>query len=271
MRLSGPVRYRARSVALNVHVQRAVAAMLVLALWQSCAARTDYAYYISSPLAIARQIVSWIATGFIWPHLIATIATTLEGFVLAAISGVVLAVAIGSSRLADKVLSPLIFVAYSTPKVVLAPMLILWIGVGRPPAIILAFVTGFFMVFFNVLSGIRAVSSAHLNLAAILGAGPLATALKFRVPAAAPFIATGLQQGLIYAFHGAILGEMTASNTGIGYVVVYAATGMDTTAVLAALCVMGAFSYVLIACLEKGVNRLTPAQAASERAQGVLT
>ncbi len=124
------------------------------------------------------------------------------------------------------------------------------------------------MVFFNVLSGIRAVSSAHLNLAAILGAGPRTT-LKFRVPAAPSACDPDFFE-LIYAFHGAILGEMTASNTGIGYVVVYAATGMDSTAVLAALCVMGAFSYVLISGLETCMNRLTrlsgsPSQCKKER------
>ena len=242
-------------------VQRLLGGVVLLLVWQLAAQWRLNAYYVSSPVAVAGQIGRWVASGSIWPHLASTLATTLGGFVLAAIAGTVGAVAVGSSRLADRTLRPLVFIAYSMPKVVLAPVLVLWVGIGQPPALILAFITGFFMVFFNVHSGVRSVSAAQLNLAAILGAGPLATAWKIRLPAAAPFIATGLQQGLVYAFHGAIIGEMTASNTGIGYVIVFAATSMDSTAVIAALCLVGAFSYLLLAALAWATTRLTPGAA----------
>ncbi len=249
-------------------MQRLAGLVGLLAAWQLASAWKLNAYYISSPEAVGRQIAGWLASGFIWPHLASTLITTLSGFVLAAITGTVSALAVGSNALADRTLRPLIFLAYSMPKVVLAPVLVLWVGIGQPPAIVLAFVTGFFMVFFNVHSGVRSVSSAHLNLAAILGASPWTTALKIRLPAAAPYIATGLQQGLVYSFHGAILGEMTASNTGIGYVIVYSATAMDTTAVIASLCLIGAFSYLLITALERGVAVATPGQGPATFAQG---
>lgn len=121
--------------------------------------------------------------------------------------------------------------------------------------IILAFVASFFVVFFNVYSGVRSVPQSYLNSAAILGAGPWSTAFKFRLPAAAAFVLSGLHQGLIYAFHGVILGEMTCSDTGMGYVVIYSATAMDSSAVIAALTIIGAISYALLRVLQGGIER----------------
>src|ERR1700753_612319 len=106
----------------------------LLAVWQLAAShRPGVTYYISAPSAIGKQIADWFASGSIWPHLLSTLGTTLSGFVLAAVLGVLHAVPIAGVRFADRVLSPLISAAYATPKVVLAPVLILWVGVGKPP------------------------------------------------------------------------------------------------------------------------------------------
>jgi NitT/TauT family transport system permease protein len=243
-----------------VDIQRALGLVAVLAFWQAASTVQLNSYYVSSPLAVAGEIVRWAETGYLWPHMLATISATLAAFLLAAVVATSFALVTASSRLLGRVFSPLVFVAYSTPKVVLAPLLILWVGVGRPPVIILGFVTSFFVVFFNVFSGLRNVPQVYINSAAILGANAWTTAVKFRLPAAAPFVLNGLHQGLMYAFHGVILGEMTASDTGIGYVIIYSATAMDSTGVLAGLAVIGAISYGLVRLLKGGVERgLAPA------------
>lgn len=236
-------------------LQRAIGIAAFVAFWQAAAGFGLNSYYVSSPAAVAGQIAEWIDTAYLWPHLWATLTNMLAGFAAAAISGVLLALLLGSHDFIGRVFSPLIFVAYSTPKVVLAPMLILWVGIGRPPVVILTFIASFFVIFFNVHSGVRNVPQAYLNSAAMLGAGAFTTAFKFRLPAAAPFVLAGLHQGLIYAFHGAILGEMTASDTGMGYVLIYSATAMDSTALIAALTVVGALSYVLVQLLLGSVER----------------
>jgi NitT/TauT family transport system permease protein len=223
--------------------------LVILVAWQIAASTFINPYFISTPVEVSRTLIAMMRGGDLWRHLLSTLTTTAIGFVAAAISGVALALLLGSNRFLDKTLGPFIFVAFSMPKVVLAPLLLLWLGVGKPPAIALAFITSFFLVFYNVLSGVRQVSDAYLNAAAVMGASRWQTALKIRLPAAAPFIATGLHQGLIYAFHGAILGEMTASNTGMGYLIIYAATSMDSNTVIAALVVIGAISYALIGIL----------------------
>jgi NitT/TauT family transport system permease protein len=236
-------------------VQRAIGIGALLSVWQGVSLVGLNAYYISSPVDVAGQIVRWTETGEIWQHLWATLSNMTIGFSLAAVFATGFALLLSSNRILERVFSPLIFVAFSTPKIVLAPILILWVGIGRPPVVILAFIASFFTIFFNIHSGVRNVPAIYLDTASILGANAWTKAFKFRLPAAAPFVLSGLHQGLIYAFHGTILGEMTASDTGVGYLIIYAATSMDSTAVIAGLTIIGALSYALLRLLNLAVER----------------
>jgi NitT/TauT family transport system permease protein len=230
--------------------------VLVGLLWQACAGRLINEFYIGTPLAIIAKIGTWITSGYLLPHLLATLETTGVGFVIAAVLGVASALVIGGSTRLDRILSPFIYASFALPKVALAPLLIVWFGVGQLPSLLLATLTAFYLVFFNVYTGIRGVSPTLLNTVVLMGAGRWTSTLKVRLPAAAPFIVLGLRQGLIYAFHGAVLGEMTASNKGIGYILIYAATDMDATAVLAGLVVLGVLAYALVRLLDAGCRLL---------------
>lgn len=236
-------------------MQRIAGVAFFLCIWQFVSGRLVNAYYASTPLEIGRYIADWAINGDLWLHLSATITTTLSGFLGGSVLGILFALVLASNSFLDKVFYPLIFTLFALPKVIFAPLFILWVGVGQPPAILLSLVTAFFLVFFNMYSGIKLVPRAYLDTAAIFGANWWETAFKFRLPAAAPFLAAALHQGLIYAFHGSIVGEMTASNTGIGYAIVYAATAMDAAGVLAGLAVVGALSYTLIAFLRRVTAR----------------
>jgi len=225
--------------------------LALVAIWQVASNFGMNSYYVSSPTEVLLLVYDWVATGYIWPHLSSTLLNTAIGFLLAASIALGLAIVITSSRFWERVFSPLLFLAYSTPKIVLAPVLILWMGVGRPPVLALSFIAGFFVIFFNAQSGLRNVPRIYTDTAAILGANRFDTAFKFRLPAAASYIGAGLHQGLIYAFHGVILGEMTASNTGLGYIIIYSATSMDSTAVIAGLVVLATVTFVLIRLLRR--------------------
>jgi NitT/TauT family transport system permease protein len=246
-----------KAIVLTSHsaMHRVLGLLLALALWQAGSELSGDAYYVSSPARVMAQLARWVEDGSIWGYLVSTLANTLVGLLLASVAAISCALLFASHRWLGRIFSPFIFIAFSTPKVIVAPLLILCVGVGDPPVIALAFVSAFFLIFFNALSGLSQVPEAYISTAAILGAGKWTTAVKFRLPAAAPFVATGLQQGLIYAFHGAILGEMTASNNGLGYLIVYSATAADATAVIAGLSIVGAISFLLIAALKAGMVR----------------
>ena len=219
--------------------------MAIVVVWQLASGRLVNAYYLSTPAAVLGEIARWIADGTLWRHLGATLATTLSGFLIAAAIAIPLALVVSARPFLDAVLSPFIFAAYSMPKIVLAPALILWLGIGQLPAIALSALTAFFLVFFNLYLGLKNVPRIYTDTAALMGASALDTALKFRLPAASAYLATGISQGLIYAFHGTLVGEMTASNTGMGYLILFAGSKMDSTGVMAGLTVVGLLAALL--------------------------
>lgn len=233
-----------------------VATASVLGFWEWASGRIVNAYFVSKPSDIAKQVVEWFSSGYIQPHIISTFEVTVFGFVVAAVAGVALALVLAVNPTIDEVLTPFVYVAFSLPKIALAPLLIFWVGVGKMPPLLLATITAFFLVFFNAYTGIRSVSPALIKSVTLMGSGAIDLAVKVRLPAAAPYISQGLCQGLIYAFHGAIVGEMTASNLGLGYVLVYAATDMDSTAVMAGLTILGVISYVIVTAIEYVLKRV---------------
>ena len=237
--------------------------MAIVVVWQLASGRLVNAYYLSTPAAVLGEIARWIADGTLWRHLGATLATTLSGFLIAAAIAIPLALVVSARPFLDAVLSPFIFAAYSMPKIVLAPALILWLGIGQLPAIALSALTAFFLVFFNLYLGLKNVPRIYTDTAALMGASALDTALKFRLPAASAYLATGISQGLIYAFHGTLVGEMTASNTGMGYLILFAGSKMDSTGVMAGLTVVGLLAALL-------TRAIAFAQRHHETAEGQL-
>ena len=233
------------SVSGRPAVQQVLALLCIVAVWQGVSGTVINPFYISNPVAVTAQIATWIADGTLRPHLAATLITTLLGFGIAAAVAIPLALFISTRPFLDAVLSPFIFAAYSMPKIALAPALILWLGIGQLPAIALSAVTAFFLVFFNLYLGLKTVPRIYTDFAALVGASGWDTALKFRLPAAAAYLATGISQGVIYAFHGTLVGEMTSSDTGIGYLILFAGSKMDSTGVIAGLCIIGLLAVLL--------------------------
>ena len=236
-------------------VQQLLVFLGIVLVWQVVSGPVINAYYLSTPVAVFRQIASWIADGSLWLHLGATLATTLLGFAIAAGVAIPLALIVHDWPFLDQVLSPFIFAAYAMPKIVLAPALIVWLGIGPLPAIALSAVTAFFLVFFNLYLGLKSVPRIYTDTAALMGASAWDTALKFRLPAASAYLATGISQGLIYAFHGTLVGEMTSTNTGMGYLILFAGSKMDSTGVMAGLCVVGLLAALLTRTLAFALRR----------------
>ena len=200
---------------------RIVGWTVLILIWEFSSGTLVNSYYFGKPSGILELVLEWSSTGYLWENLYATLYTTIFAFIIASVSGVLFALLVASNPILDRIFSPYILAAFSLPKITLAPALVVWLGIGFLPQLTLGVLTSFFMVFYNSYSGLRNVNPALLNTVAIIGAGRWETAFKVRLPAAAPFLAEGLRQGLIYAFHGTVVGEMTASNLGIGYVLIF--------------------------------------------------
>jgi len=218
-----------------IPLYRILFAAIILAIWQAASGRLMSPFWVSSPLEIGSTLLAWATSGILWTHLFVTFQETAAGFVIGASLAIALALLVGRSETARRVLDPFLTAIYGVPKVALAPLFIMWFGIGLMPKIVLAAVSVFFLVFFNTLSGIREVDRRLIEAITLMGGTYADIQRKVVLPAALPWIFTGLKLGLPYGFVGAVAAEMMASNQGIGFLTQDSAGQFNTAGVFAAL------------------------------------
>jgi NitT/TauT family transport system permease protein len=213
-------------------------AVSALGLWQYASGRWIKPFWISSPSEIWRQLATWISTGELWLHVEVTMTETVLGFVFGAAAGVLVGLSLGLNRRMAAVLDPFIVAFYSLPKIALAPLFILWFGVGLTSKVVLATFVVFFLVFYNTYAGTLAVEAELVDVLRLMGARRSQIVRKVILPSALIWIFTGMKSSVPYALIGAVVGEMMASNKGLGYLIEAAAGQYDTGGVFAALFVL---------------------------------
>jgi NitT/TauT family transport system permease protein len=244
---------------LSIGIGRIVllAAFVLVWQWGSNAHLFDPGV-VSSPGAIWQHLVTWSANGTLWFHSAITVEETVLGFLIGSVAGIVLGFAIGQNRALAELLDPFILALYSIPKVALAPLFIVWFGIGMPMKVILAAVTVLFIVFFNTLAGVRNVDRDLVDAIWMMG-GKRAQILRYViVPSALGWALTGVRIAIPYALIGAIIGELIASNRGIGYLIASSGSQYDTAGVFAALIVLTILAIVLNGVVDQ-IDRRTSA------------
>ena len=229
----------------RVLLYRAGLAVVIIALWQAASGRLVDPFWLSSPLEIGATLWKWTWSGLLERHLLVTFEETAAGFLIGAATAIVAALAIGRNETARRTVDPFVTAVYGVPKVALAPLFIMWLGIGLAPKIVLAAVSVFFLMFFNTMAGVRQVDRQLVEAMKLMGAGPLYIQRRVVVPAALPWIFTGLKLGLPYGFVGAVAAEMMASNQGIGFLTQDAAGQFNTAGVFAALFALMAVTTLL--------------------------
>jgi NitT/TauT family transport system permease protein len=228
----------ARNERLVVMAWRVGITVVGLALWEAASGRLIKPFWISSPSAIWAQLADWIATGELWLHVEITLTETILGFVFGAVSGIGVGLALGLNKRLAAVLDPFIIAFYSLPKIALAPLFILWFGVGLLSKVVLATFVVFFLVFYNTYAGTLAVEQELVDVLRLMGGTRGQIIRKVILPSVLLWIFTGMKISVPYALIGAVVGEMMASNKGLGYLIQAAAGQYDTSGVFAALFVL---------------------------------
>ena len=187
----GAIVPRARSRAwfspdnsLSVQVSRVVFAAVVLGVWQYGADRWFDSFYFSAPTRIFAQVGRELITPAFYHDLWVTTFEMLLGFGIGAGGGIVLGVLLARSAYVAKMLDPFLLALYSIPRVALAPMLIVWFGIGYSSKVFLAATLVFFVVFFNTLAGIRSVDKALCDIARVMQATEWQVFKKVMLPSA---------------------------------------------------------------------------------------
>lgn len=208
---------------------------ILLGGWEFVSDRYVSAFFISSPTKIAASFWDSVISGNVFFHAGITAIEAAGGFVLGGSLGFVVGLILGRQQLIADVLDPFLTAFYSLPKVALAPLFILWFGIGLNMKIILAAAIVFFLVFLNTYTGVRNVSRELLAILRLMGANERQLVTKVVIPAALSWVFTGLRLSVPYALIGAIVGEIIASNRGLGFMLSDAAGQFDTAGVFAAL------------------------------------
>ena len=227
-----------RNEWLTVWAWRIGIIIVGLGFWEFASGRLIKPFWISSPSEIWNRLSEWIATGQLWLHVEVTLTETVMGFAFGAVSGVLVGLALGLNRRLAAVLDPFIIAFYSLPKIALAPLFILWFGVGLTSKVVLATFVVFFLVFYNTYAGTLAVEAELVDVLRLMGARRSQIIRKVILPSALIWIFTGMKSSVPYALIGAVVGEMMASNKGLGYLIEAAAGQYDTGGVFAALFVL---------------------------------
>ena len=227
--------------------QLALGIALLLA-WQGASGRLIDSFFISNPLDVSARLYRWTLDGSIFTHIGATVYATALGFIIGSIGGAILGIWLGVSPFASRLLSPYLNALNALPKVALAPLFVLWFGLGIESKIALAAILVLFLVFLNTFAGVREVDHDLIDGARLMRATRTQVIVKVIIPSAMSWVFTGLKIAMPYALIGAVLGEMIAANRGLGYLVQFSGSQFDTAGVFAVLFV--------IALLAVGLNYL---------------
>jgi NitT/TauT family transport system permease protein len=195
-------------------------------------------FFVSQPSALASQISQWVTTGFIFRHLFVTLEETVIGFLLGTLLGVVVGFVFAHRETIAAIFDPVMVALNAMPRVVLAPLFILWFGLGLFSKVVMVVSLVFFVVFFSTYTGLREVDRDLVNNARILGASPRHLMRHVLLPSALTWIFASLRTSVGFALIGAVVGEYLGAHEGMGYVISYAESMFNATGVLAGLIVL---------------------------------
>ena len=240
-----------------ITVGRLLIAVAIIGFWQTGTASGFLSpLFFGRPEKIAAVIYTWFATGEIWPHLLTTIAETLMAFASGTAGGVAAGLWLGLSPRTQAVLDPYIKAANAMPRVILAPIFAMWFGLGMASKVALGFTLVFFIVFFNVLQGVREVSPTVLNGTRMLGASRRQLLRHVYLPAALSWVFSSLHVSVGMAFVGAVIAEYLGSASGVGYLILQAEGVFDVDTVFAGIVVLTGCALVLDGCVTLAETRL---------------
>jgi NitT/TauT family transport system permease protein len=219
-------------------------ALFFLALWQLAVPFFGLSEFVlPTPWQIAGRMVSdfplLMANGYV------TLFEVLAGFACAILGGVPTALAIFYSRAFERAVYPLLIALQTVPKIVLAPLLVLYMGYGWAPKIFLAFLIAYFPIVISTVVGLQSLEPGMVNLVRSMGASEAQTFWKIRLPAALPSIFGGLKVAIALAVIGAVIGEYVAAERGLGYLQLQANAKFDTALNFASVVVVSLIGVLL--------------------------
>jgi len=236
---------------------RAAVAFALVALWEVTARfGVIDPFFFSSPSAVAGVLAQQFGRGTIWRHLLVTFQEALWGLAIGFVVGAALAwIATRSQTVAD-LLEPVLLLLNAVPRIVLAPIFVMWLGLGIQSKVAVSFFLVFVVIFFAVYAGIREVDRALVERLIILGGSWRDLLLDVYIPSVLSWVFASLRVAVGFAFTGAIVGEFVGSSAGLGYLMNFATGSQNASLLMSTVVLIMAFIAVLFAILERAERRL---------------
>jgi len=209
-------------------------------------------WLLPAPSVIAMTLA--VSRGLLLDHTLVTFVEVVIGFGLSLLSGVLLACGIAASRTLERALYPFVIASQMVPIIVIAPLLLIWVGYGLAPKVIVVALTAFFPIVVNMVDGLRSVDPDVVNLLRTMGASRWQIFVKVQMPTSLPFLFSGLRVAMAVSVIGAVIGEWVGSSQGLGYLMIRSKPQFLTERVFAAivaLSVMGVALFGLVGVVEK--------------------
>jgi NitT/TauT family transport system permease protein len=209
-------------------------------------------FVFGDPMLICVQLIEWFREGVIFHHLYLTVVEAMLGFVCGALAGVAIGLLFLFVPLLRNLFDPLLAIVAVVPRIVLAPMFMIWFGLGIMSKAALVTMIVFFIVYFNVEAGLRSVQGVLIDRARLMGASRWALVQEIYLPASLVWLLSSLKVSIGFAFLGAIVAEYLGATAGIGSLIAFAQTQNDPNAVMAGLSVV----FLVVVPLDQLLTRI---------------
>jgi NitT/TauT family transport system permease protein len=213
-------------------------------------------FWVSQPSDIWDRLSKSISSGTLFFHIGITLQEMLMGLLFGAMVGITVGFTLGRNDGIARILDPFIVGIYSIPKLALTPLFILWFGIGMETKIVLVSVTVFFLTFLNTFSGVRDVDGELVDIVKLMGAGRWNVLRMIVIPSAMPWILTGLKLSVPYSLISAVVGEIMASNRGLGFLLVSSQGQFDTAGVFSIIFVLMIMGLIINELVNRTQNYL---------------
>ncbi|MCH9018657.1 MAG: ABC transporter permease [Chloroflexi bacterium] len=209
-------------------------------------------WQLPAPSEIAEELGS--SSGLLWKHTLVTLQEIVFGFLAALAAGLVLAGGIAYSRVLERSVYPIVIASQTVPIIAIAPLLLIWVGYGLTPKIIIVALICFYPIAVNTVDGLKATDPDMVNMLRTLGASRWQVFTKLQIPTALPFMFSGIKIGVSVSVIAAVIGEWVGASEGLGYLITYSQPLFLTARVFAAifvLSVMGISLFLLAVIAER--------------------
>lgn len=228
----------------------------MLGLWEVLADWVLDPFFFSSPRRVVVYVYEYVTEGAFFGDMAFSMRAAITGYLFGAGLGVLMGFVLAAAKKIAEILNPYILAVYGIPRIALAPLFIVWFGIGIQSKIYMAALMAFFLSFFNTFTGVRQVEPNFLNIAKVAGASRFDINRKVVLPAASPWIIAGLRISIPYALVAALVAEFIASTQGLGYRIALMSQQFNTTGVMGGVIIIMVIVLVANLLLDKAENRI---------------